>query len=441
MQALASKGGAACRPIGRQMCAPRRGSQPRSRVPKVRALPNPLFDVAEDGLITLESLQGSVSDAAPVVEEIVVESTPSVTPEVVETVKEVVTAAPVPPPEVVEAVGGAASILDAIPGGAVGAGVIAASLIGVPTALYFLVKGNGIQALSPARAFNALAESDDAVLVDLRTKASEKEFGTPDLRSTGKRAYRRAVNPEDAPPDASYFPRLKGREESLVILLDSFGDVAVRVGNALRQEGFVNVAYVVGGAEGPRGWLASEMPWRKGNGIVGAIVENIQENPTPWLVVGGLGVGAGALIESGASLESLALLGLGIGLSQLSSGKSAGTIKVVAKKPAPVVETPPAPAAIEAPPTPPPPPPPSPMPEEAKEEEEQEVVVETPAPVSSEAPAATEADAGSDLASQRVEAQRWIDSWRARTAEGGAEAKGPEMQEEKEAELKWVGEP
>ena len=80
------------------------------------------------------------------------------------------------------------------------------------------------------------------------------------------------------------------------------------------------------------------------------------------------------------------------------------------------------------------------QPEEAKEEEEV-VVVETPAPVSSEAPAATEADAGSDLASQRVEAQRWIDSWRARTAEGGAEAKGPEMQEEKEAELKWVGEP
>lgn len=44
-----------------------------------------------------------------------------------------------------------------------------------------------IKTVSPAAAFEALAEADDIVFIDIRTKAEAKEEGSPDVRSTGKK--------------------------------------------------------------------------------------------------------------------------------------------------------------------------------------------------------------------------------------------------------------
>ena len=116
--------------------------------------------------------------------------------------------------------------------------------------------------VSAVKAFNILAETPGAKLVDLRPKSAVKEEGTPDLRSIGGRKKYLKV-PTDMSEEID-FDRFQGIVDAseFVIFLDSYGGFARDVSKKFTDEKYENVAFVSDGTVGPAGWVSSEMPWR-----------------------------------------------------------------------------------------------------------------------------------------------------------------------------------
>eukprot|EP00898_Chlorokybus_atmophyticus_P000232 jgi/Chlat1/1209/Chrsp115S01672 len=150
---------------------------------------------------------------------------------------------------------------------AAGAGVVVLPLIGV--ALLLTNKGYAGD-VTPAGAIDMLDSTASAVLIDIRPRADIRETGSPDLRSVGKKLYNvewesvdRAGN---AVPNGNFVDDVKALsavdEKSIVILLDSFGTASVKAAKELGKSRIKAYA-IKEGVDGPRGWLASDLPWKK----------------------------------------------------------------------------------------------------------------------------------------------------------------------------------
>ena len=107
--------------------------------------------------------------------------------------------------------------------------------------------------VSAVKAFNILAETPGAKLVDLRPKSAVKEEGTPDLRSIGGRKKYLKV-PTDMSEEID-FDRFQGIVDAskFVIFLDSYAEFARDVSKKFTDEKYENVAFVSDGTVGPAG--------------------------------------------------------------------------------------------------------------------------------------------------------------------------------------------
>ena len=178
--------------------------------------------------------------------------------------------------------------------------------------------------VSAVKAFNILAETPGAKLVDLRPKSAVKEEGTPDLRSIGGRKKYLKV-PTDMSEEID-FDRFQGIVDAseFVIFLDSYGGFARDVSKKFTDEKYENVAFVSDGTVGPAGWVSSEMPWREPFAFnlpqFDEVVENYKENPTPAntaaAVLGGVGLLSFLFVEYEGLMEFLSFF---IGGSFLAS--------------------------------------------------------------------------------------------------------------------------
>lgn len=224
----------------------------------------------------------------------------------------------------------------------------AAALV-VPAALAALLGGGGAKGKARPVPVEAVLESlveEGAVLVDVRSKESAKQFGSPSLPKGSKRVvslpFTAKTKAAKKGETASYqidqdfaakFSRLGLTEGgSGVILLDSFGKESPAAAAALaaaRATPEAGIAYVADGAEGPRGWKASGASWRnpsKGLGLdlsalknvggaVDALAEDFRAAPTAakaGLAVGALVTGAALLFQEAETvLEIAGLLAAG----------------------------------------------------------------------------------------------------------------------------------
>ncbi|DBA93344.1 TPA: hypothetical protein ACH3X2_003622 [Trebouxia sp. C0005] len=182
--------------------------------------------------------------------------------------------------------------------GVVAVGLVIARLVG---------RGVNVKKLTAAKAFDLLSSDSDIIFIDLRSKQEVNEAGSPDLRSIKRKITSLPYTTGLAGDLVEGFPdkllKLPGlSEDSEILFFDSYGQDAKAVSGAVR-EGVKQVYYVADGADGVRGWRASQLPWREPSrfnfnldfsGLKGLNLDKVAEDfkSKPTLTKAGLAVGA-----------------------------------------------------------------------------------------------------------------------------------------------------
>ncbi|XP_020576847.1 rhodanese-like domain-containing protein 4, chloroplastic [Phalaenopsis equestris] len=115
---------------------------------------------------------------------------------------------------------------------------------------------------SAKSAYAKLAEDEGVQLLDVREGKELKEVGSPDLRGLKKKAVAISFRREDK---AGFLKKLslkfKDPGNTTLIVIDKFDGNSELVAELLTLNGFKAAFAVKDGAEGPRGWKNSGLPW------------------------------------------------------------------------------------------------------------------------------------------------------------------------------------
>ena len=136
--------------------------------------------------------------------------------------------------------------------------------------------------IAPKEAWELLATSPAAQLVDVRTLAEWNFVGLPDLSELGRQAHcvewqsfpTMAVNPGFAAQAAAAVTAAGGAKDAPVLMLCRSGARSRSAAMALTALGFTRAYNIAGGFEGNldadghrgnvNGWKAAGLPWRQG---------------------------------------------------------------------------------------------------------------------------------------------------------------------------------
>ncbi|XP_068665925.1 rhodanese-like domain-containing protein 4, chloroplastic [Aristolochia californica] len=115
---------------------------------------------------------------------------------------------------------------------------------------------------SASGAYAKLSEDPNAQLLDIRGRKEFREVGTPDIRSLKKKpvsiVYERGDKPSFLNRLASKF---KEPENTTLFILDKYDGNSELVAELVTLNGFKAAFAIKDGAEGPRGWKNSRLPW------------------------------------------------------------------------------------------------------------------------------------------------------------------------------------
>ncbi|KAK9090648.1 hypothetical protein Sjap_023825 [Stephania japonica] len=117
---------------------------------------------------------------------------------------------------------------------------------------------------SARNAYAKLGEDGDAQLLDIRAPVDFREVGSPDLRGLRKKAVSISYKGDDK---LGFLKKLrvkfKDPGNTTLFILDKFNGNSELVAELVTLNGFKAAYAIRDGAEGPRGWLKSELPWVK----------------------------------------------------------------------------------------------------------------------------------------------------------------------------------
>ncbi|KQJ94281.1 protein THYLAKOID RHODANESE-LIKE, chloroplastic [Brachypodium distachyon] len=145
------------------------------------------------------------------------------------------------------------------------------AVVAVPLVLAQVLGGGSSKpygTVSGKAAYQRLLEEPDAQLVDIRPLKDAREVGSPDIREAKKKAVAVPYDGEDKNGFLKKLQlRLKDPENTTLIILDKFDGNSELVAELVTANGYKAAFAVKDGAEGPRGWQSSNLPWtapRKG---------------------------------------------------------------------------------------------------------------------------------------------------------------------------------
>lgn len=139
-----------------------------------------------------------------------------------------------------------------------------AAVIALPLVLSRVFGGKpkpfGIE--SAKSAYAKLADDPNAQLLDIRSLKELREVGTPDVRGLKKKSVSVVYKGEDKPGFLQkLFLKFKEPENTTLYILDKFDGNSELVAELVTANGFKAAYAIKDGAEGPRGWLNSSLPW------------------------------------------------------------------------------------------------------------------------------------------------------------------------------------
>lgn len=181
-------------------------------------------------------------------------------------------------------------------------------LVGVPLVLTrILSKPKTWGTTSAAEAYSKLGEDPEAQLLDIRTLEDIKEVGSPDIRKLKKKAVQ--ITYEN---DASFLERVSAKfkdpANTILYILDKFDGSSTKVAKLVAENGFKSAFAIKDGAEGPRGWQNSGLPW-------------LLPKKAFTVDLGGLKEALGSVIEDSSGLFPITVgvaAATGVGLAALS---------------------------------------------------------------------------------------------------------------------------
>ncbi|GER48665.1 hydroxyproline-rich glycoprotein [Striga asiatica] len=142
----------------------------------------------------------------------------------------------------------------------VGGGAAVVALPVVVSRLLSKPKPWGVE--SAKSAYMKLGADGSAQLLDIRATAEIKQTGSPDIRGLKKKPVAVVYKAEEKPGFLKKLSlRLKEPEKTTLFILDKFDGNSELVAELVTANGFKAAYAIKDGAEGPRGWLKSDLPW------------------------------------------------------------------------------------------------------------------------------------------------------------------------------------
>ncbi|XP_059312497.1 rhodanese-like domain-containing protein 4, chloroplastic [Lycium ferocissimum] len=115
---------------------------------------------------------------------------------------------------------------------------------------------------SAKTAYAKLAEDASAQLLDIRAPSELREVGSPDIKGLKKKPVTVVYKGEDKPGFLKKLAlKFKEPENTTLFILDKFDGNSELVAELVTENGFKAAYAIKDGAEGPRGWLNSGLPW------------------------------------------------------------------------------------------------------------------------------------------------------------------------------------
>ncbi|PSS26287.1 Rhodanese-like domain-containing protein [Actinidia chinensis var. chinensis] len=115
---------------------------------------------------------------------------------------------------------------------------------------------------SARKAYEKLGDDGNAQLLDVREPAELRQVGGPDVRGLKKKPVSIVYRGKDK---ASFLKKLslkfKEPQNTTLFILDKFDGNSELVAELVTSNGFKAAYAIKDGAEGPRGWLNSSLPW------------------------------------------------------------------------------------------------------------------------------------------------------------------------------------
>ncbi|KAJ0962998.1 hypothetical protein J5N97_028120 [Dioscorea zingiberensis] len=138
-----------------------------------------------------------------------------------------------------------------------------AAVLAVPLVLSQVLKGSKPWGVESAKsAYAKLSEDREAQLLDIREGKEFQEVGRPDIRSLKKKVVSIAYRGDDKPGFLKKLSlRFKDPANTTLFVLDKFDGNSALVAELATVNGFKSAFAIKDGAEGPRGWLKSGLPW------------------------------------------------------------------------------------------------------------------------------------------------------------------------------------
>lgn len=160
---------------------------------------------------------------------------------------------------------------------------------------------------SARNAYAKLGDDGSAQLLDIRAPVEFRQVGSPDVRGLGKKPVSIVYKGEDKPGFLKKLSlKFKKPENTALFILDKFDGNSELVAELVTMNGFKNAYAIKDGAEGPRGWMNSGLPWIPPKKALGLELSNLTETISGAIGEGSEGFSVTLGIAAAAGLGILA---------------------------------------------------------------------------------------------------------------------------------------
>ncbi|XP_009111413.1 rhodanese-like domain-containing protein 4, chloroplastic [Brassica rapa] len=183
---------------------------------------------------------------------------------------------------------------------------------------------------SAKNAYTKLGTDETAQLLDIRAAADSRQVGSPNIKGLGKKTVSVVYNGEDKDGFLKKLSlKFKDPENTTLFILDKFDGNSELVAELVSLNGFKSAYAVKDGAEGPRGWLNSGLPWIELKKSLSFDLSNLTDSISGVFGESADGVSVAIGVAAAAGLSALAFTEIETILQLLGS---AALVQLAGKK-------------------------------------------------------------------------------------------------------------